>query len=290
MAESFSFTNARGEIVDLSSAQYRVRQRSGAGLPEVSVYTRRAPFQRGTSFLAARAAPRRLTLLTYIKGDSYADRINLEYELARALNPELGPGKLTISTDRGVTRTLSCYCVGGLDFPADAQIGVVARRAVLSFEAPDPTFAAPAATTIAFSGQGGGLLFPQAFPWTFTSAVASVGSVYTLLNPGDVEAPPVITVQGPMLNPVLRNATTNQSLAFAYQVPSGATLTVDARFGLKTAVLAANGTETNLQPYLSGASEFWSLAAGKNNIIITSDGPTPGGTATLVYTPRYLSL
>ncbi len=91
-----------------------------------------------------------------------------------------------------------------------------------------------------------------------------------------------------MLNPVLLNVTTGQQMRFAYQIASGQTLIVDAGFGRKTATLAAFGTEINLLPYAVGA--FWELASGVNQILITADGPVPGGTASLSYNARYMEL
>ncbi len=182
MDELYEFQNGRGETLDLSTTELRVLQRSGAGLPEMTIHTRRAPFQRGATFLAARPQPRRLSLMTLFKGGSYEGRIELERRVGRVMNPETGLGTLTINTATGDTRALDCYCVGGLDYPADAQIGPTARRAAILLEAPDPAWYDPTATVINFSGSGSGLRFPQAFPWTFVTTTASVGSVYTLTN------------------------------------------------------------------------------------------------------------
>lgn len=130
-----------------------------------------------------------------------------------------------------------------------------------------------------------------------SAAVLTGGSAYNIAVPytGDVDSYPVITIQGPITNPVIANTTTGDTLDFTGgTVGSADVWTIDLRYGRKSAL---NTSGVSVEQYLSTDSDLATfrlvpdpLATGGTNVI--SVAGTATGTATVVtlsYYTRYLS-
>ena len=116
------------------------------------------------------------------------------------------------------------------------------------------------------SSVGGGLEFPFEFPFSFGAGLAA-GSAF-ITNNGDTEAWPKVRLTGPLTNPTIRNATTDQDVALVTTINAGEFIEID---------MAAESVLLNGSPSLNKigtidptAAQFWSLAEGTNEIRLTA--------------------
>ena len=122
------------------------------------------------------------------------------------------------------------------------------------------------------------------------------GSAYSapVVYTGDVDSYPVITITGPMDNPVITNTTTGDVLDFTGGTVGSAEIwTIDTRYGRKSALF---GT-TSVANYLSEDSDLSTFrlvpdpiaAGGTNTITVASTNAGTTATVVLSYYNRYLS-
>lgn len=291
---NWTYTNAVGVSASLSNGTTLVVEGyEGDGLPPADILTRRTPQRRGAEYVATRVREKPLTVLQQIRaGGSVTTFQNVCASMSALLDPRNGMGYLTVVTDVPNTRVLDCILNEPYTVPAIAGADRLAR-VPLTFLAMDPYWRDASATTVNFlaGGTGGGITFPLTFPLTFTPGAAAVmGSLYTLTNAGSAPSAPTVTITGPLVNPVVYSATAGKGLFFDGDLAASETLTIDMRPGYKTWSLTRAGTTFNQTPPLTSDSRFWELAPGANYIIITGDNPLVGGTATLSYYTRYLTL
>lgn len=108
----------------------------------------------------------------------------------------------------------------------------------LRFFCPDPRkYSAALHTTSTGLGTAtGGLVFPATFPATFGSG--SGGGQVQVTNAGNTDTPPLVTIPGPVDNPIIEHVELGRSLQLSISLASGDTLVLDA--DVKSVVL--NGT------------------------------------------------
>lgn len=107
-------------------------------------------------------------------------------------------------------------------------------------------------------------------------------------NSGDVPCGMVVTfaATGATGTPGLLNVDTGERMQVNYQMHAGDAITVDTRFGHRTAVLTSGGTETNVFRYVDAGSVFLQLRPGTNNFTATIGGQA-ATSADLDITIRY---
>jgi hypothetical protein len=125
--------------------------------------------------------------------------------------------------------------------------------------------------------------------------LSGIVGAQTIAYAGTFPEYPIITVEGPITDPVITNETTGEVLDFTgITIAAGTVYTIDLRYGYKTVV---NQAGTNKIADLTAASDLatWHLeiapiASGGNNIITASGTATTGDTViTLTYYKRYTS-
>jgi hypothetical protein len=126
----------------------------------------------------------------------------------------------------------------------------------------------------------GGVTFPLTFPITFG---ASSGGSATATNAGNAAVYPTVTISGPVVNPVLTNDATGESLRLNITLLAGDTLVVNTR--RRTILLG----QTNKMSSKIAGSTFWSLPPGDNPLRFAGDTYNTG-TATIIYRPAWLGL
>jgi hypothetical protein len=153
----------------------------------------------------------------------------------------------------------------------------------LDLVAPDHRKYAAVATTLTATlptSGGSGFTFPLTFPFTAAVPVGSTGTVVAV-NAGDVAAPPLVTITGPVTNPIVENVTTGRRIALSYDLPAGQSLIID--FDNRAVLL--NGSQP--VDVLAAGSSYWDLRPGSNEIRYTALTGTTGSTMTLEFSSAW---
>jgi hypothetical protein len=141
----------------------------------------------------------------------------------------------------------------------------------LQVTAPDPLRygADPHELSCGLPAPGPGITFPLTFPLTFGQSVdGSLGVV----NAGSATTWPVWTVTGPCTQPVIRNDSTGEWLAFSLSLFDGDVLTVDT--AARTVFLGGASRRAALQP----RSTWFGLPPGSTTISFDAFDDTASGT------------
>lgn len=248
-------------------------------MPPVAVETVKVPQTQGTRWLAARHEERLLALPVVLPGPTFA-RDELR-RWARALDPLHGLGTLTVVQGEHAGRALECSYVSGLDTFAE-EFELLGTTA-FGFLAPDPYWHDAAESTVVAT------LDDSTFTWfPFLPLVLGASDVFahaTIVNAGDVETWPVITVAGPGGELTLTNETSGLSWTFEPGVAAGSTLVVDTRPGRKLVQLDG----ANAFGSLSLDSVLWPLEPGPNRVSIGFGAADAQSRVEFVWSNRYLA-
>lgn len=126
---------------------------------------------------------------------------------------------------------------------------------------------------------GPGITFPLAFPLVFGQSVdGSLG----LVNAGTTTVWPVWTVRGPCTQPVIRNDSTGERLAFSLNLFDGDVLTVDA--AARTVFLGGASRRGALQP----RSSWFGLSPGSTTVSFDAFDDTASGTLTVSWRDAWI--
>jgi hypothetical protein len=144
MAEQFIWAAADGTTIDLTdqSAGYSILAEGTRGLRSVPYAFSSSRFAGidGETVDAIQASASNPTLGLLLEASSAADFRAKSRALVRAMRPKAGPGTLTVRTELGETRQLTCYCAGGLegDESRDTVLPGAWWKLALKLYAPDP--------------------------------------------------------------------------------------------------------------------------------------------------------
>lgn len=118
---------------------------------------------------------------------------------------------------------------------------------------------------------GGGVSFPLSFPLEFSTTTSSHLS---LVNAGQFPTPPVLRIQGPVVNPSIDNDTTGETLRVVYSLGSADVVVID----VASRSVTLNGAE---RPDLLDAREstWWEMAGGTNLLRLRGTGMALGVTS-----------
>jgi hypothetical protein len=127
-----------------------------------------------------------------------------------------------------------------------------------------------------FSGFG----FPLGFPFSFGGVSTTTDGVY-VYNNGNRPAPVVMTITGPVINPIIMNDTTNSIMQFNITLSSIDTLTVDTQYHTVRLNGVTNRRSTLITPGWFMLQPAPTATLGANFIRFRSSGGT--GTLTIAY-------
>jgi hypothetical protein len=120
------------------------------------------------------------------------------------------------------------------------------------------------------SSTGGGAALPVVFPIVFsTSTVTEL----ILVNNGNFKSPPLLTIKGPIVNPIVDNDTTGESIYINYTLGSADTVVIDVNKRLVT----LNGAP-RADLLLASSTTWWEMIPGTNALRLRGTGATTGVT------------
>ena len=218
----------------------------GFGMAPLHRLSERGPLQHGATDTGARLDPRSVTIGVMLPATDEAtleDKRDLLLDLFR---PRDTPVALRLYRANGQIRHLDAHTTGGLEF-GSAQIsrdygGHIVLKTSIDLVAPDPVWYDPAELAVSFgvAAGAGGMFVPTMVP-TFIGA-STVDQTTQVPYDGSWLSNPIITIQGPITDPVVQNLTTGEKLSFVgFSLASGMTYTIDTRYGYKTVTDTSGG-------------------------------------------------
>lgn len=246
----------------------------------------------GDTVTQLRALPNTPTLGLLVQADDEVSFRAKARGLVHAMRPRVSgvvtPGTLTASRMDGTSRSLSCYCVAGLEGDEGSQVMGPGRwwKLALKFHGPDPWWLGDQqAVDVGLSA--GGPFFPI-FPLAL--APSSVQGQFVLdLSGSDAPAYPIWTITGPGSSIVLTNVTTGASLSLDVSLVLGQSLTIDTRPQVRS---VRRNDGVSLMPQVTPGTDpsLWSLVEGVNTVSATMTGATSDSRITGTYQARYAGI
>jgi len=278
--ESIIFTNAYGESVTLGrSHPFILRFLDGSGGAETLVQMQKAPNQDGATYLDTLLEPRSMTFEVIIRADTQTELFEYRRKLARVFNPKLGLGRLVYQYYGGEKEIAAAVELAPV-FPSDRDSsGPTFQKSLFTVICPSPFWL----DTFTESEEMAAWLGYFKFPLRFPTRMGAQGSVRTLNNIGDVEAPVIIEFNGPAVNPKVVNLTTGEFVRVKRTLAEGDKLTIDTTFGRKRVEI--NGL--NAFNWIDLESTFWQLRPGYNVVEYTADSGQENATVQIKWRNRY---
>jgi hypothetical protein len=159
-----------------------------------------------------------------------------------------------------------------LDMPAEGFQSHV--KYAVTLEADDPRIYSAALRTNTYDPtaalSGGGMAFPLTFPIEFTTTTSAY---LEAINRGRLETPPVLTVHGPVVDPIVDNDTAGQSVFISYPLGVNDTVTVD----VAERTVRLNGA-VRADLVRAATTRWWELQPGTNRLRLRGSGMASGQT------------
>lgn len=284
-----TFTNAKGEYVtfDSTGESYRLISLDGTGGAEADVQTQKAPFQDGATYVDSSMNTRPIALEFVLRNRDPAALAGMRRLVSRVFNPKLGVGTLRYEFD-GFAKELEAAPESSPFFPmGDGNRLPGIQRATVDLLAPNPYWTDPQTQSRPLTA------FVEAFtfPFEFGVMFGSEGDHVTIDNKGDVDAPVLIQIHGPVTNPRIENATTGEFIVVNRAFSAGETLEIDTDPQHKRVeAVQSDGTRINVFNWLDLDSTFWKLIPGENEIKYSAYAGTSEGTVTISYKNHYVGI
>ena len=231
----------------------------GIGIPKFRGSDLRVPFQHGNRWIKKRFDSRKVVLSMWIKG---TDRADLDQNIDAFLTAIGTPGLHTLvrTLRSGETRLAQAELCSEIHFvrknPGYAKFA-------LELELPDPFFYALGKTTD-------------------VRTISSSPFVWLHANMGSAPATAmVITMEGPLSNPILKNRNNGIWIQYVGTIASGQSVVLDTKH-----FTCLQGEDNMISIVKHGGDAYWMiLDAGNNSMELETD--VFGGRVTIEYYPVY---
>ena len=231
----------------------------GIGIPKFRGNDLRVPFQHGNRWIKKHFDSKKVILSMWIKG---TDRADLDQNIDAFLTAIGTPGLHTLvrTLRSGETRLAQAELCSEIHFvrknPGYAKFA-------LELELPDPFFYALGKTTDVRT------ISSSPFVWLHATAGSAPATAM------------VITMEGPLSNPVLRNRNNDVWIQYVGTIASGKAVVLDTKH-----FTCLQGADNMISIVKHGGDAYWMiLDAGDNSMELETD--TIGGKVTLSYYPAY---
>ena len=231
----------------------------GVGIPKFRGNDLRVPFQHGNRWIKKRFDSRKVVLSMWIKG---TDRADLDNNIDAFLTAIGKPGLHTLSRTlrSGETRLAQAELCSEIQFvrknPGYAKFA-------LELELPDPFFYGTEKTADVRTGSISPII------WTHVNA-GSAPATYM-----------VITLEGPLSNPILRNKNNGVWIQYVGTIASGQVVVLDTKH-----FTCMQGEDNMISIVKHGGDAYWMiLDAGDNSLELETE--TIGGSIMIQYYPAF---
>lgn len=253
----------------------------GMGLPETEISDSKLPLGSGTLIHQLNIGSREIDLPLLMHEDTLPDLLLSAEDLHGWFDTgdevEQRPGYLKIIRPDDTVRKLRCFYKEGLEGNTE-EGGPNWTIYNITLYAPDP--------------------FPTADEDTVIEKLFPTYNSFTILNAGRKEAFPIIRLDGPFTNFIVKNVTrsteeeTDILMEGAITLTVGQYLIIDCRPSeTRPGFSVYDQSGVNRISTITPTSVFWSLKAGTNLIEVSfTSGTTSATKATVTFLPRYRSL
>lgn len=292
-----TFTNSRGQGIELFGAPFRLSRVEGLGDVETINHTQKAPYQDGVTHIDTYLAERYITIGLTIYGSDPEDLSRKRTQLTSIFSPKLGGGTLKY-INGSIEREITAVSDGLPSFPDGGNNRTMTtQKVILSLLCPDPYWRDATETAQQFVTFTGGLKFPLKLPTIFGNQDPSDRSKI-LTNYGDSPSPMEVVFAGPATSPIrIENETTGKFIEVAQNLLAGEKLVISTVFGKKKVEkIAEDGTVTNAYNYIKispdpeSSSTFFQIEPGNNLLTYSTGIPFERATVTVKFYSRYLAI
>lgn len=255
-----------------------------ANIP-VTHQTQAAPFQDGTTLIDSVLGVRQISFEIMIMAENLTTLQTRIRALSSAFNPKKGQGYLVYTNEAGTEYWITCIGNNTPSFSLRDR-ALEYQRAYIDLVAHDPYWYAGTKPPVYLAGTASAF-----FPFTFPFSLGSNTDTAAVTNEGDVTAPVTISFVGEMVNPVLTNTATGESVSLNLSMAAGERFVITTHFGNKTAIYyRADGSSENGFPYLDTTSILWDLLIGENVITLTDTSIATGSYVTIEWRDRFVGV
>lgn len=263
-----------------AGTSFGVFQREGLeDLPAIRSSDEDRPQEHGQFAGVDYVGPRQVILGLRAVARDLATFDNLKQQLQAAF--QVSASEIPLYFDNS-TRMVKARC-RRRQIPLELGKKLMAADVLVEFLATDPRIydAIVTQASIGLPTNTGGMTFPASFPLAFGSV--GTGGLLTLVNSGTFPTRPVLTIQGPIDNPVVENVTAGRLLSFGISLASTDSLIVD----LDARSVLLNGTASRRSSLRTGSS-WWELAPGSSTIRFRANTYQAGAVLTVSYRSAWL--
>lgn len=270
-----TFTNARGDSVELYQSPFFLNKIEGLGDVDAEVQMQKAPGQDGGTYLDTILQERFIPIEVVILEDLLANR----QLISRVFNPKLGLGVLTYENDTTLRHILAVP----EHVPSFEDVRPrKTQKVIIDLVCPNPYWR----STLIHAKPTFEPLFSFPFEGTFQMGIQRDQRI--VVNDGDVPTPIYVEFYGPAKNPVITNATTGEFIKINRTLVEGEYMKIDTTDGEKSVeFVAAGGTITNVFNWIDLNSTFFKLAVGDNHLQYSADSDIQGATVNISYNVLY---
>lgn len=288
MIQGVSVINPSGETSLSDGTTAFLYAHEGTGMSPRHDITQRGPSEHGETYLDYRLDPRVIDLIFYLTGTN-TERTTKRRALFGLFHPDY-TSKLRFNTTNGL-RDIDVQFKDGGSVPTNERWPQL-EYVRLKVSAKKP-FYDPAGVNVPFSQVAGGtgLAVPMAVPFSLGgSTVNQIQVIDESANPEFFRAEPIITITGPITDPIITNQLTGNKLDFTgTTIAGGTTYTIDTRYNKKTVVDQA---ETNqISKLIAGSSiATFDIRRGQNSIQVVGTSATAATLINFQYKGQYLAI
>lgn len=269
-----SFINSQGKKFTIHKDYVLSPRWAGFGDLFIENKFKKAPYQKGSTYIDTVFKERVSTLEFTILADSRQKIFERRFTIIKDFNPELGLGILEWEQEDGTKYQIELIPSDIIFADGDGQ-GPTHQEVIIQFQAPYPFWYSPELLEQYFIGFSGGLSIPFSFPWTF----GEIGTEVELIYNGNTNAPVLIYMNGEVVNPEIKNLTTGKTIKINTTIPDGSILVINTKFGKKSVRIDGE----NAFQYVAPESEFWELIPGINKIKYTATSEGVNAKCKLTY-------